>query len=79
RRCLTQLQNNLRKVADESRPVLTAESGMPLALSFPKGLDGPVESLGYWPELLSTYEFVRSLPRKQIMCVQSLRTVRKEA
>ncbi|MDJ0489978.1 aldehyde dehydrogenase family protein [Rhodococcus qingshengii] len=79
RRCLTQLQNNLRKVADEIRPVLTAESGMPLALSFPMGLDGPVESLGYWPELLSTYEFERSLPRKHIMGGQSLRTVRKEA
>lgn len=79
RRCLTQLQNNLRKVADEIRPILTAESGMPMSLSFPMGLDGPVESLGYWPDLLSTYEFERTLPTKQIMGGESVRTVRKEA
>ncbi|MFF3574822.1 MULTISPECIES: aldehyde dehydrogenase family protein [Nocardia] len=79
RRCLTQLQDNLRKMADEVRPLLTAESGMPLALSFPMGLDGPVESLGFWPDLLSTYEFERTLAPKQIMGGESVRTVRKEA
>src|SRR5699024_10992330 len=78
RSCLLQLQQGLREVADEIRPLLTAESGMPLALSYLMGMDGPIEWLGFWPELLSTYEFERVLPPKQIMGGISDRIIRKE-
>src|SRR5699024_10703187 len=72
------VMEGLREVGGESCSLLTAESGMRLALSYPMGIDGPIESLGFWPELLSTYEFDRALPPKQIMGGISDRIIRKE-
>jgi aldehyde dehydrogenase (NAD+) len=78
RECLGQLQARLRERVDTIRPLLTAESGMPLGLNHAIGTDGPIEWLSHWIRLLGSYEFERSLPRREIMGGPSLRTVRKE-
>jgi aldehyde dehydrogenase (NAD+) len=77
-RCLEQLQAGLRKSVNEIRPLLTAESGMPLGLAHAIGVDGPIETLGYWPDLIGSYEFERTLGPKQIMGTQARRVIRKE-
>jgi aldehyde dehydrogenase (NAD+) len=78
-RGLEQLQANLRKSVDEIRPLLTAESGMPIGLSHAIGVDGPIETLGYWPDLIGRFDFERSMAPKQIMGTEAKRVVRKEA
>ena len=77
-RCLEQLQAGLRKSVNEIRPLLTTESGMPLGLAHAIGVGGPIETLGYWPDLIGSYEFERTLGPKQIMGTQARRVVRKE-
>jgi aldehyde dehydrogenase (NAD+) len=79
RECLGQLQANLRKSVSEIRPLLTAESGMPIGLAHAIGVDGPIEYLSHWIDLIGGYEFERWLPTKEIMGGVSRRTVRREA
>jgi aldehyde dehydrogenase (NAD+) len=79
RQCLTQLQEQLRKNVEEIRDVHTAEAGMPVGLAHAVAVDAPIEWLGYWPELLSRYEWENELPVVEFMSARSKRVVRREA
>ncbi|NMD64423.1 UNVERIFIED_ORG: aldehyde dehydrogenase (NAD+) [Nocardia globerula] len=58
-RCLVQLQSALRKNAEEMRPVMVAEGGLPLALTYDVALDGSIEMISHYIDLLDTFEFER--------------------
>jgi aldehyde dehydrogenase (NAD+) len=76
--CLRQLQEQLRKDVDRIRDAHTAETGMPVALAMGIGVDGPIENLSYYTDMIGGYEWERSLPPKDIMGGPSQRVVRKE-
>ncbi len=78
RHCLMQLQEQLRKSVEQIREVHTAEVGMPVSLAHAMGVDAPIEELGYWPELLRTFEFQYERPPIDFMGVKAKRVVRKE-
>ncbi|WP_280490239.1 aldehyde dehydrogenase family protein [Nocardia carnea] len=59
RKCLIQLQAALRERAEQLRPVLVAEAGLPVALTHQVGLDGTIEMISHYIDLLGTYEFER--------------------
>jgi aldehyde dehydrogenase (NAD+) len=77
--CIGQLQAALRKQVDVLRPVLTAESGMPLAMAFMIGVDPAIEAMSYYPDMLPTVEFDEELPKKEIFGTPVRRVVRREA
>lgn len=77
--CLEQLQAELRADLDRIRAAHTAEVGMPVGLAHAIGVDAPVEWLGYWPEVLSTYEWETERPVTEFMGAKSKRVVHKEA
>jgi aldehyde dehydrogenase (NAD+) len=78
RACLLQLQEQLRKHIEDLRPALTTESGMPIALAYEIGVDGPIDNLSYYPDLMRSYAWGRELQPKQIMGSLARRIVRKE-
>ncbi|NRI70112.1 aldehyde dehydrogenase family protein, partial [Rhodococcus sp. MS16] len=58
-RCLVQLQSALRKNAEELRPVIVAEAGLPVALTYDVGLDRSIDLMSHYIGLLDTFEFER--------------------
>ncbi|MFF0815045.1 aldehyde dehydrogenase family protein [Rhodococcus sp. NPDC003318] len=59
RTCLIQLQTALRKNADALRPIIVAEAGLPIALTYDVGLDRSIEMISHFTDLLGNYEFER--------------------
>ncbi|WP_024795610.1 aldehyde dehydrogenase family protein [Tomitella biformata] len=57
RQCLIQLQEGLLKHAEELRPILVAEAGSPLALTYDTMLDNTTKMISHYIDLLETYEF----------------------
>ncbi|SHN46591.1 aldehyde dehydrogenase family protein [Cryptosporangium aurantiacum] len=79
RRCLVQLQDALRKQADRIRDLVIAESGTPDFTTRITQLDGPIDYLSHYIDLLEHYPFERELPVKDIFGSPTRRTVRREA
>jgi aldehyde dehydrogenase (NAD+) len=79
KRCLSQLRDALRASAEELRPLLVAESGSPVALTYAIQLDDPIGYIDHYIGLLDTYEFERTLPPKDIMGASTSRVIRREA
>lgn len=59
--CLIQLQTALRKNAETLRPIMVAEAGLPIALTYDVGLDRAIENMSHYIDLLGTFEFERVL------------------
>ena len=76
---LRAMQEYLRKDVERIRAAHTAEVGMPVSIAQMIGVDGPIENLSYYTDMIGSYEWERHLPTKTIMGGPSLRTVRKEA
>ncbi|WP_409329959.1 aldehyde dehydrogenase family protein [Trujillonella humicola] len=76
--CLRQLQDQLRKDVERIRSAHTAEVGMPVALAMGIGVDGPIENLSYYTDMIGEFEWTRSLPSKEIMGGSARRVIRKE-
>ncbi|MCW2614502.1 MAG: aldehyde dehydrogenase family protein [Frankiales bacterium] len=79
RDCLLQLQAQLRKDVETIRAAHTAETGMPVGLAHAIGVDGPIENLSYYADLIPNYEWQREIPVKTVFGTPSRRVVRKEA
>lgn len=57
RKCLRQLQDALRERKEKLRPILIAEAGLPDSMTRMVGLDGCIEMMGHYSDLLESYEF----------------------
>jgi aldehyde dehydrogenase (NAD+) len=79
RHCLTQLRDALRSQAETLRPMLVAESGTPVALTYSIQLDESISFIDHYIDLLANYPFERELPAKQIMGGLAKRVIRREA
>src|SRR6266852_3598974 len=53
--------DNINPATEEVRPMIVAETGSPVALTYVAQLDEPINSFGYWIELAKTYKFERDL------------------
>ncbi|MGV9862275.1 aldehyde dehydrogenase family protein [Rhodococcus koreensis] len=63
RECLIQLQQGLRKHAETLRPIIVAEAGAPVSSTHRVQLDGCIEFISHYIELLETYEWETDIPR----------------
>lgn len=79
RRCLIQLQQGIRKVAESLRPIVVAETGAPVVSTYAIALDDPIEFITHYIDLLETYEWERAVPLPRGEERPSQRTVRREA
>ncbi|AYJ52080.1 aldehyde dehydrogenase family protein [Rhodococcus sp. P1Y] len=79
RQCLIQLQAGLQKNVDILRPMIVAEAGAPLSSTYRVQLDGCIEFISHYIDLLETYEFERPLPDKVGEALPTTRFVRREA
>src|SRR5882672_3850071 len=79
RECLAQLQAALRKNLETLRGTIVAESGSPVMLTRATQLDGAVEYISHYVELLDGYEFEQARPDIVSMGRTHQRVVRREA
>src|SRR5882757_722634 len=79
RECLAQLQAALRKNLETLRGTIVAESGSPVMLTRATQLDGAVEYISHYVELLDGYEFEQARPDIVSMGRTHRRVVRREA
>lgn len=79
RACLQRLQDELLKAAEDTRALLVAEAGVPVALTRAVQLDFANESASHYIDMLESYPYERTLPVKTIMGGPSRRVIRREA
>ncbi|MER7687194.1 aldehyde dehydrogenase family protein [Streptomyces sp. NPDC097610] len=79
RRCLTQLRDALLAAAEDLRPLIVAETGSPVRLTYRIQLDEPIRYIDHYIRLLDGYEFESPLPVKEIHGRPTSRVVRREA
>jgi acyl-CoA reductase-like NAD-dependent aldehyde dehydrogenase len=78
-RCLHQLHNALVAHADELRQVLVQEVGAPIGSTYGPQLDGPTAVVGWYADLLETYEFSEDLGDREVFGLNNHRWIEKEA
>ncbi|HQR02723.1 MAG: aldehyde dehydrogenase family protein [Proteobacteria bacterium] len=77
--CLSQLAQALQAASEEWRPLIMAETGCPIGLTYGPQCDIPVGGMNFHIDLLHHYAFERELPVTAAMGVPSKRLVWKEA
>ncbi|MEY2569766.1 MAG: aldehyde dehydrogenase [Acidimicrobiaceae bacterium] len=78
-RCLRQLQDALRRNADDLRATIVAEVGSPVALTYSAQLDTPVEGLGFAADLAEGYPWRQELGVASAFGAEAQRYVLHEA
>lgn len=78
-KCLKQLQEGLRKVADEVRQQVVAEQGCPLGITYGPQYDHPIDFMDFSINLLDNYEWDKSIGIHNGMTGPCERFVWKEA
>ncbi|MCM3921796.1 aldehyde dehydrogenase family protein [Frankia sp. AiPs1] len=78
RESLQAFADGLRKISEDLRTVIVAESGSPVALTRSIQLDGPLDYLQYYIDLIAADEVEHPLPAKEIFGVPSRRIIRRE-
>ena len=61
RRCLRQLHTALQEHYDDLRDILVHEAGAPVSIIDGAQLKGPIDVVGWFADLLETYEFTEDL------------------
>lgn len=79
RQCLIQLQAGLQKEIEVLRPLIVAEAGAPVSSTYRIQLDGCIEFISHYIDLLDRYAFERPLPDKDGEQLPTTRFVRREA
>lgn len=77
-RVLGQLQRALAERADELRPMVVAEGGAPLGLTYGPLLNGPIHFMRHYLETARNWNWQRELPVTNAMGVASRRLVWQE-
>jgi aldehyde dehydrogenase (NAD+) len=76
-RCLQQLQEALRKDAQELKEIAVAEAGTP-ASGMPTHIDAMIEGISYFTELVERWPWETEFPAYELLGMRSLRRVRYE-
>ena len=75
--CLEQLQGALRKEADEIRALMTAEAGVPSAVSSTH-VELMIDGMDFFNGLITSFQWEEDLPAYEILGNPSLRRIRYE-
>jgi acyl-CoA reductase-like NAD-dependent aldehyde dehydrogenase len=78
-RCLRQLDEALRANVEGLREVLVQEVGAPVSSTSGPQLAGPIDVVGWYAELLDSYEFVEDLGARDTFAGRHHRWIEKEA
>ncbi|WP_137873065.1 aldehyde dehydrogenase [Rhodococcus sp. Q] len=78
-RCLRQLCDALQSHIEELRQITIAEVGAPSMLTNGPQLEGPIEDLRYWADLVETYAWDQDLGKASPMGIPTHRRLLKEA
>lgn len=78
-RCLEQLRDRLKESADANRPLVSAETGAPIGMTYSIQLDTPIAFMDWTIECARRYPFTRELGTANTMGTPSRRLVWKEA
>src|SRR5205085_1378953 len=78
-RCLRQLHQALVDNADHLRDVLVQEVGAPILITTGPQLDGPIDVVPWYADLLERYEFVEDLGEREAFGRNNHRWIEKEA
>jgi aldehyde dehydrogenase (NAD+) len=77
--CLHQLYRALSDNVENLRPILVHEVGAPISSTSGPQLEMPIDIIGYYADLLKTYEFTEDLGNRDAFGMTSHRWVGKEA
>ncbi|MDI9915548.1 aldehyde dehydrogenase [Rhodococcus sp. IEGM 1379] len=77
--CLRQLCDALQSHIEELREITIAEVGAPLMLTSGPQLEGPIEDLRYWADLVENYSWEQDLGNASPMGIPTHRRLLKEA
>ncbi len=77
--CLRQLHQALLDNVENFRPILVHEVGAPVAITSGPQLEMPIEIVGWYAELLESYQFTEDLGNREAFGLMSHRWVEKEA
>jgi aldehyde dehydrogenase (NAD+) len=77
--CLHQLYRALSDNVENLRPILVHEVGAPVSSTSGPQLEMPIDIIGYYADLLKTYEFTEDLGNRDAFGMTSHRWVEKEA
>jgi acyl-CoA reductase-like NAD-dependent aldehyde dehydrogenase len=77
--CLQQLHQALRDNVDPLREILVHEAGAPLAITHGPQLEGPIEVVRWYADLLDGYEFTEDLGIAEVFGGKHHRWIEKEA
>ena len=78
-RCLHQLHQALLDNVENLRPILVHEVGAPVSSTSGPQLEMPIDIIGWYADLLDTYEFTEDLGNREAFGMVSHRWVEKEA
>ncbi len=78
-RCLRQLHQALLDNGDHLRNLLVQEVGAPISITYGAQLDGPVEVVRWYADVLEGYEFVEDLGDRESFGRMNHRWIEKEA
>jgi aldehyde dehydrogenase (NAD+) len=78
-RCLRQLHQALQDNIEHLRTILVQEVGAPVAITNGPQLTGPIDVVGWYGDLLETYDFVEQLGERDTIGGRCNRWVEKEA
>ncbi len=78
-RCLRQLHQALVDNADHLRDILVQEVGAPISITTGPQLDGPIDVVPWYADLLERYEFVEDLGERLVFGRNNHRWIEKEA
>ena len=77
--CLRQLHTALLDNADQLRDILVQEVGAPVSSTSGPQLDGPIEIVRWYADLLEGYDFTEDLGEREAFGTQNHRWIEKEA
>ena len=77
--CLRQLHTALLDNADQLRDILVQEVGAPVSSTSGPQLDGPIEIVRWYADLLEGYDFSEDLGEREAFGTQNHRWIEKEA
>lgn len=78
-RCMRQLEQALRDNVDPLREILVHEVGAPISSTSGPQLEGPIDVVGWYADLLEGYEFVEDLGERDTFAGRHHRWIEKEA
>ncbi|MDE0886509.1 MAG: aldehyde dehydrogenase family protein [Myxococcota bacterium] len=77
--CLEQLNAALDEAREDLRQIVVAEAGSPIMITYQVQVDSYIDSMPYWSDLATSYEYERPMSDIEFMGNTQARIIRREA